>query len=401
MRRLLIGLVLLTAVCIVAVFIAARGDDDPKGDTERGAPGFPLRGSLAGDTEAIDSAVAAWREETAEDAEEEAEDEDEEDDDATRERHARRPDAGDDVAVLWIGRVDEREEVAILESQAGLLAALTRRDSSAGWFVRSERLRGEDDFRGSVPIGVGDAIVTPARNEWRYVDAGYSSSYQDVGDGLLWADGSVGADGFVLPERAVSDRIPIYVTGIGGRFVRPEAYEAFTEALESGYERAVFLAAEQAAEMVQEESDFVDDEPPALSVEWTGEVPGYEHAALVLHGDTTSPRRAVVVGYGDRPARSEEKDEGTIRLGSGGKPPYTGDPDTFAAGAYTAFDNFPYLILAGAGAVKTLHALVGTQEIDRKGPFAIIDARRFDEKERPDSVFFGRRADGVVVAPLG
>ena len=105
-----------------------------------------------------------------------------------------------------------------------------------------------------------------------------------------------------------------------------------------------------------------------------------------------------MVGYGDRPARSEDKDEGTIRLGTAGRPPYGGDPNTFAAGAFTTFDNFPYLVLAGAGAVKTLHALVGKDEIDRKGPLAIIDARRFDEKTRPDSVFFGRTADGAVVA---
>ena len=50
--------------------------------------------------------------------------------------------------------------------------------------------------------------------------------------------------------------------------------------------------------------------------------------------------------------------------------------------------------------MKTLHALVGTQEVDRKGPLAIIDARRFDERARPDSVFFGRTAKGDVVAPL-
>ena len=201
MRRLLIGLVLLTVVVIAVVFVTSRGDDEPKGETERGAPGFPLRGSLADDTDAIDTAVAEWREETAEDAKEAEEDDDDGDDAETRDRHARRPDSGDDVTVLWIGRVDEREEVAVLESQGGLLALLTRRESGSSWFVRSERVHTGNDFRGNVPIGVGDAILTPARNEWRYVDAGYSSSYQDVGDGLLWADGSVGADGFVLPQR--------------------------------------------------------------------------------------------------------------------------------------------------------------------------------------------------------
>ena len=84
MRRLLIGLVFLTFVVIAVVFVTSRGDDEPKGETERGAPGFPLRGSLAGDTEAIDTAVAEWREETAEDAKEAEEDDDDDDDAETR-----------------------------------------------------------------------------------------------------------------------------------------------------------------------------------------------------------------------------------------------------------------------------------------------------------------------------
>jgi hypothetical protein len=84
-RRLLIGLVLLTIVCIASVFIAARRQDgDPQGDTEPGARGFPLRGSLADDNDAMDAAVAEGREKTKKEAEE--------DDADSRKRQARRPD---------------------------------------------------------------------------------------------------------------------------------------------------------------------------------------------------------------------------------------------------------------------------------------------------------------------
>ena len=394
MRRLLIGLAVLVLAVIAIVLIASRGEE-PTGETERGSRGFPLRGSLADDAEAIDSAVAAWREEVAED---EAEEDDDGEDPDARARTARRPDPDDDIAVLWIGRVED-EDVAILQSQGGLLAQLTRREDRGSWFVGAERVRTENDFPGNVPIGVGDAVLTPASNEWRFVDAGYSGEYEDAGDGLLWS-GSGNPDGFVLPRRASSDGVPIYVTGVGGRLVRPEAYEAFTQALEQGYERAVYLAAERAAGDVSgDEEQLADDDPPALSVEWTGEVPGYEHAALVLQGDAFD-RRAAVLGYGDQPERSEDKDEGTVGLGTASRRRDVDTGDTFAAAAYGTLEDFPYLFLAGGGAVETVHALIGTEEIRRKAPLAVIDARRFDPKDEPDTVAFGRTASGSVVAPL-
>jgi hypothetical protein len=399
MRRLLIGLAVVVVAVVAIVLLTSRGEE-PKGQTERGMPGFPLRGSLKDDTKAIDAAVAEWRAEIAEDeAEAEEDDDDDGDSPKARTRNARRPDPDDDVTVLWAGRADEREEVAILESR-GLLAELTRGQTSDGWYLSSERLRTDDDFRGLVPMGVGDAILVPARNPWRYVGAD-SGGYDDTGDGLFWSDGG-SADGFVVPTRAVGDEVPIYITDVGGRTVRPEDYEVFTGALGNGYQRAVWLAASQAAELASPEDEFhIPSSPPGFSVVWTGEVPGYEHAALVLDGDEYSSRRAAVLAYGDQAERNEDEDEGSVRLGTESNDRDTIDaPNTFAAGTYTAFDEFPYLILAGAGAVETVHALVGTEEVTRRGPVAIIDARRFDPKDRPDSVFFGRTAKGKVIAPL-
>jgi hypothetical protein len=400
MRRFLIGLAVLAIAVVAVVLVTSRGED-PEGQTELGMNGFPLRGSLTDDTKAIDAAVAEWRAEIAED-EEEAEDDDDDDGDSpeTRARNARRPDPDDDITVLWIGRADERQEVAILESR-GLLAELTRREASGGWFLSGERLRTDDDFRGFVPIGVGDAILAPDRNEWRYVGAD-SDGYDDAGDGLFWSDGGGSADGFVVPTEPVSDEVPIYITGVGGRSMRPEDYDVFTEALDTGYQRAVWLAADQAADLATDDQELhIPDSPPGFSVVWTGEVPGYEHAAMVLDGDQYSSRRAAVLAYGDQVERSEDEDEGFVRLGTAVPGRDLIDaPNTFAAGAYTDFDQFPYLILAGAGAVETVHALIGTEEVTRKAQVAIIDARRFDPKDRPDTVIFGRTANGEVIAPF-
>src|SRR4051812_1612189 len=153
LRRLLAGLALLAGVLIVIVVLRGGGDD-PEGTTERGLRGFPVRGSLANDTDAIDGAVAAWRKKIKKDEEDKDDDRDAE----QRARDARRPDPDDDVAVLWIGRVDD-DDVAILESR-GLAAEVTRDHGLGGWFLSGERLRYED-FRGEYAIAVGDSILTP------------------------------------------------------------------------------------------------------------------------------------------------------------------------------------------------------------------------------------------------
>ena len=158
---------------IVAIVLVTGRGEEPEGQTERGLRGFPLRGSLANDTDAIDAAVKEWRDEIAEDKADDEEDDDGKDL-AHRARDARRPDEDDDIAVLWIGQVDEREDIAILESR-GLAAELARRRGGDSWFLRSERLRDEDSG-GDFPIEVGESVLVPEGETWRYVDASYSSA---------------------------------------------------------------------------------------------------------------------------------------------------------------------------------------------------------------------------------
>src|SRR4051794_572919 len=297
-RRVLAVVVLLAIVIVAIVLVTGRGEE-PEGQTARGLRGFPLRGSLANDTEAIDAAVKEWRDEIAED-----EAEDEEDDDGKdaehRARDARRPDEDDDVAVLWIGQVDEREDIAILESR-GLAAELERRRGGGSWFLRGERLR-EEDFGGDFPIEVGESVLVPEGETWRYVDASYSSGYEDAGDGMFRDGGGLSADGFFLPRRGGGDTVPIHITNVGGGSLDPKRYEAFVAAVDGGFGRSIWLAANAATEALKDDQRVSrPDDPPPLSLVWAGAVPGYPHAATVLQGDTYAGPRSSALGYGETP----------------------------------------------------------------------------------------------------
>ena len=386
-------------VIVAIVLVKGGGGEDPKGETVSGLRGFPLRGSLANDQDAIDAAVKEWREEIADDEADEDEDDDGKDLEQ-RARDARRPDEDDDIAVLWIGRADEREDIAILESR-GLAAELERRPDGESWFLRSERLRDEDS-RGDFPIEVGESVIVPEGETWRYIDAGYSTGYEDAGDGMFRDGGGLSADGFFLPQRGNGDSVAIHITGVGGRALDPEDYDAFVAAIDGGYARPIWLAADRAEEALKDDERVSrPDDPPSLSLVWTGEVPSYKHAATVLQGNRISGPLSAALGYGETPgteARSEDKDEGSVSLGTGQADRGPAPSDTFAAGAYTHLKDVPYLVLAGSGAVETVHAFVGDQEVTRKAPTAVVDARRFDSGD--NTVVFGRTRDGQVVAPL-
>lgn len=400
MRRFLVGLAVLAIAIVAVVLVTSRGDEEAEGETERGRPGFSLRGSLKDDDAAIDAAVAEWREEIAED-----EDEDDDGKDAgQRLREALEPEPDEDITVVWIGRADERQEIAILEHR-GLAVLLRRRSAEDNWFISAQRVQDEQDTRGTLPVAVGDAIVVPDGGQWRFVNASYGSGYADTGDGLFWSTSGIDSDGFLIPTRPGADRIPVYVSGIGARVIRRDGYERFEQSLQDGYARAVWQAARDTTQRLEDEREEqpYPDDAPALSVLWTGRLPGWSRAALVLHGDQYDPLMAASLGYGEVPQAddAEERDEGgASSLGTGRTGDLIRTPDTFAAVAWTVLDDLPYLVLAGAGDVSTLHAFVGKEELRRRGPLAVVDGRRFDPKLRPDTVGFGRSASGNVVAPL-
>src|SRR3954454_16978186 len=92
--RLLAALaVVAAAVAVVVVVLVLREDDDHS--TLRGdvGAGFPLRGSLKDDDDAVDGAVGAWRDQS---------------------RDSSRLD--DEITALWIGRIGP-QDVAILSDR--------------------------------------------------------------------------------------------------------------------------------------------------------------------------------------------------------------------------------------------------------------------------------------------
>ncbi len=390
-------LLALAAIAVAAALFFVLSGEDPEGETVRGKPGqgFPLRGSLADDTDAIEGAVSAWRE---------ASEEPDEDDEAGRDDPLRdaRPDEDDDVAVLWAGRADERDVVVMKSSE--MVAEVTRRPDGA-WDVEGER-RSDRSVLDSLPVGASGAVVVPDRGRWRYVNAGDSSSsgLEDVGDGLFYG-GRSAQDGFVVPETASEDNVGIYVTQVGARLMSPEAFTTLQKGLDGGNARAIWLAANEANGSLREglRRYGQDSEPPtsaeALEVVWTGRIPGHPHAAVVVQGRDYFGLRSAALGWAGAEERSDEG--GAQALGFNTSTQRRSDArDAFVAGTYAEIDDVPYLVLAGSN-VETIHALVGDQEISRPAPFALIDARRFVQTEgEPDTVIYGVTAEGNVVSPL-
>jgi len=384
---------------LLAVVLLRGGDDDRgrKGEIVRGAShrGFPLRGSLAKDDDAIAGAVDRWRQVVAKRSES--------DDDRTF--HG--PDANDDVTVLWAGRVGERDTVML---EGGDLVAELTRQGQLGWGVAGTSLRDSDGTR-DVPVAAGHSIVVPDDGaRWQYVNADrFSSGDALIADGLVSTISST-PRGFVLPERAdaASDgQTEIYLTGIGGRLLAsPHAFADLRKALTGGNARAVWLAANAGqrylTELAEDDRRRALRAPQPLRIVWTGKLPKRPHAAIVEQGRSSA--QSVALGHGEAAGEqdaNEDATEGENLLGFG-TAGLSGSNrgGAVVAGSFISLDDVPYLVLAGIG-VKTIHALVGDRELVRSGPAAIIPAAPLARTGTPpDTVIYGRAADGDVIAPL-
>lgn len=351
MRRLLILLAVIVAVNAVAFIVIFSRDGVEPGKIARGLPGYPLRGSLKDDQEAIDGAVVTWRE------------------------TGKQPPGPDDpVHVLWIGEAPSGADLAVLEHR-GRLAELVRGEE---WELRDERLRGWDNGRGTLPIAIGNSIVVPAGIAWTFLNTGATDGFKPAPDGLFYAERSDDEEGFLVPRPATDgDYIPIYATRLGGaRGIRLDDWQAFASAMnEPGTRRAVWLAT--GALTRQAGTPTYRGDPPMLTVTWTGEVPGDDRAALVVQRDQEGLGAAL--GYGE---------QGAVELGTGHA------DDTFAAGAFADVDGAPHLVLAGAGAVETIQAQVGGKTVRGTAPLAVLEA------DEGDFTVTGRTRDGKAVAGL-
>jgi len=396
-RTILAGLTVVV-VTVVLVVLLTGGGEDGKGKVVRGEAGYPLRGPLAGDEGAIAGAVSAWRHAKARS-----------DEAASRDSTQRyRPGPDDDVAALWAGKTDETHDVAMLESDGYVAEATRFRDGD--WRLSGQTWIGRLDTAG-VPIGAGDSVLVPARGQWRYVDASrYSGGLEDAGDGLF-TGGGTGSAGFLVPtvdSRSIDDSISIYVAGVGARSLDRASFARLEKALASGSARAVYMAIDEGERDFAEQREATPQRqdshmPEALSIVWTGGLPGHPHAAVVAQG--RSPAQNLALGYAERAddrSTGDRRDESSVLLGSGSKGLAGSNREgTVLGGAYLRIDDFPYLVLAGTG-VETLHAIAGDRELSRPGPVAIVDTRAFaDADDPPDTIVYGRAANGDVVAPLG
>ncbi|MCW2995940.1 MAG: hypothetical protein JWQ18_3435, partial [Conexibacter sp.] len=176
-----------------------------------------------------------------------------------------------------------------------------------------------------------------------------------------------------------------------------------------GGARALYLAAQEgqraladAAKAAPQTQDL--RKLQGLQVVWTGRLPGRPHAAVVAQGRGSA--ESVALGYGKQGGRNQvnrDPKEGAQLLGFGdaGLAGSNTEGDV-VAGTYVELDKLPYLVLAGTGA-KTLHALVGSREITRSGPVAVVPAiplLPIDTNTQPDTVIYGRDDQGKVIASL-
>ncbi len=266
-----------------------------------------------------------------------------------------------------------------------------QRGGGRDWYASGESSRDSDRTTG-MPVGTSNFVVVPTGERWRSVDASDSSGLSEVGDGLFSVSSSE-QEGFVLPESGAGsgdDQVSIYVAGVGGRFMSPEAFAGLEDALAAGYARALWAATDEAQRNVDNEVKRLPTvprelrTPPPLEVVWTGRLPDHPQAAIIAQGRGRA--QALALGYAAPPDEEDSNDDfivGAQLLGFGdpGRSSFDAS-ETAVAGEYVELDDVPYLVLAGTG-VETLHALVGDREVSRRAPAAVIDARPFAQLQRP------------------
>jgi hypothetical protein len=391
-KRALALLAVGAAIAVVAAVVLIGGGDGGAGEILHGRPGFPLRGSLAHDDKPIETAVAEWRKQSAEDAK-----------DPDADHALQGPDADDTVTVLWAGHI--REDDVVVAEAADEVAELSHQ-GSLGWSVDGvtarDRLEASD-----VPVGAGGAIVLPDSGQWRYVDAAVLSGGMSRADGLLFGYDS-SPEGFVVPTTDDVDPA-VYIAGVGGRRVSRPDLAALRGALAAGGARALWRAADAGQTALDDaarrdgQSFGHAGDAQTLNVVWTGRLPGRRHGAVVSEG--RGPGMSLALGFGEVPKTANsagKEDEGSELLGFGssrlGRRAGAGEA---VGGAYIQLGEEPYLAVAGTG-VKEITAIVGRHTISHSAPFALIPATPLEPKggTATDTVVYGHDKYGAVVAPL-
>jgi hypothetical protein len=375
-KTLLVGAGALVLVVLVAVLLT-RGDGRSL-TIERGdGSAFPLRGSLADDRDAIDDALAAWKDGRGA---------------AANGRAARV--SGAAVHLLYAGRAGDRD--VVLVRQGTRLIAM-HRPLDRDWVVGAARER-FDAFDGS-PVGIDDAILLPA-GDWTYVPLRARGSRPQTADGLISTGAAVGGElepGFVLQgSQPARDQLgKVYDTQAGLFRVDADDYRRITAASR----RPGSLTAIHAALVESDRAEAVDGTRlRAMDVLWTGRLPGVPHAAVVLRGDPHRLGLGLVRDPDAFVSSAESVDLGSLTAPLGARRRELVDPP-YVGAAYAGGGDEPVTLVAAAtGEVDRIELLVGTRRVTRPGPVAIIPADW--DPATADAVVLGRTARGAVVAPL-
>lgn len=401
---------------LLVVLVGRSGDDDPELRIVRGAPsaGFPLRGDLAGDDDALRAAAAEWLEEDRED-----------DDDVFGER-----DDEVEITALWAGRVgDDRAVILAHERTAALVTADHEHDGEPLWSLNHTLPIADAEAPAIVPFEGAILVADDAKGVFRTADRSGASAQ----DGLWRADGrsglaSPGEGVLVLPDglthrRFTSGKQPPAIvvtgedsvvrtvgTGLADRLARdPLSFDG--PALQR------FVAAARGSS-----GDDEDRRPPSLDgparveIVHDGPLEGIGPTTVVSVGAdeaTGGVRPRVVAAVGGSSVAGAEGAEridlqvGDERNARDGLRASRGPAMGAAYVRRNADDpaDPPLLLLAADRSVRSFELLAGTRRVTRPGPVAVVRApwktpdgsRRFDRTT--DVVLFGRTAGGAVVRP--
>ncbi|MFA4927020.1 MAG: hypothetical protein WC558_00780 [Patulibacter sp.] len=395
----------------LALTLAGCGDDGQEIELVRGAPdaGFPLRGDLANDRDALIDAAEEWVEE------------DEDSDD----RSVLDDDRELKITALWAGRVND-EDFAVLASD-GHAALVGRPDTrDAHWNLRKTVSIREDYDPGVVAFSTAILLPEKTRSSPMLAEAGARRIKET--DGLLHVSGPYAAelpsgvlylpDGVPRRRDRSTEPSPVIVrTGTDGiaalRTVGPSLRSRLqpgTDAFDpSALRRFVAATTDVPGRGVERFGD-----PPVVDLVRDAPIPGVGPAMLIRSArspTTSSERPSVALGMsGSSPADADEAT--TLLLGGSGA---VDDPYRAASGpalgvgvveratrdqALTGAGPAPLLVVAGDDDVASIEVQAGSRRWSGPGPILTVPISwNRGRKSDTDFVVLGRDADGRLIAP--
>lgn len=387
------------------------GDDDPDVEIVRGVPeaGFPLRGDLANDSDAIAGAADEWVEE-----------------DDERDRDLLDDDRDLRITALWAGRVNDEEFVVLAnERHAALIGRRDEREPR--WSLRTTVTIRDDDDPGVVAFP--NAILLPEKTRSSTLLAEVTTIGIVATDGLSHASGKYASelprgvlylpDGLPRARDRMTDRPPVMLrTGEGGQSALRTVGTGLRSRLQPGgaaFDQPAlqrFLAATVVPEGATIRVERFGD-PPVVDLVQDARIPGVGPTMIVRTAQssiTTSVRPTIGVGIGGS----------TVANGTEATPLPLGGSDVGDALRATSGPALgvgrivratreqeqtgdgpaPLLLVAGDDDVSTIEVLAETRRWSGKGPVLTVPMTWNRKRTRDtDVAVLGRDAGGRLVVP--